>query len=178
MYFTQIYLEGAYTIDLERREDERGFFARYFCEKEFAEIGLSTRWVQMNNSLSRERGTLRGLHFQCPPMAEVKVVRCLRGAIWDVIVDVRKESVTFGKWYGAELNEKNRTMMYVPEGFAHGFISLQRDSEILYMVSKSYAPDYEQTLNWNDQDVGIDWPIEPLVISEKDKHGTTLAKLF
>lgn len=177
MIFKNTKLEGNYLIDLEPHADERGFFARYFCEKEFSEKGLNTRWVQINNSMSRDVGTLRGLHFQRAPHAEVKLVRCLRGSIWDVVVDLRQDSKTRGNWFGATLSNENRTMMYVPEGFAHGFISLKPNSEILYMVSESYAPEHERTLKWNDRDVGIDWPIEPSVISEKDLHGSTLAKL-
>jgi dTDP-4-dehydrorhamnose 3,5-epimerase len=168
MIFTELPLRGAYRIDLSKKEDERGFFARFFCEKEFQGKRLNTQWVQMNNSMSKLRGTIRGLHFQYPPYAEVKLVRCFRGAIWDVIVDIRKDSDTYGKWYGTELNEENRSMMYVPKGFAHGFISLTDNSEILYLVSTPYTQSAEGTLRWNDPFQGIHWPIEPVVISEKD----------
>jgi dTDP-4-dehydrorhamnose 3,5-epimerase len=171
MKFSPTPLFGSYLIDLEPRGDERGFFARYFCEQEFAANGLNTRWVQINNSLSTESGTLRGLHFQRPPHAEVKLVRCLKGAIWDVIVDLREDSETYGQWFGAELSASNRTMMYVPEGFAHGFVSLLPDSEILYLVSEFYTPEAEGTLLWNDPVVGIKWPITPVVISDKDANG-------
>ena len=167
-------LPGNYLIDLDLREDERGFFARYFCEKEFSNAGLNTRWVQINNSMSCDVGTLRGLHFQRPPHAEVKLVRCLRGSIWDVVVDLRKGSDRYGKWFGATLSDKNRTMMYVPKGFAHGFVSLESDSEILYLVSDFYAPEAEGTLIWNDPDVGIQWPIQPQVLSGKDSQGRLL----
>lgn len=171
MIFKETELEGNFLIDLQPRSDERGFFARYFCEKEFSEAGLNTRWVQINNSMSCNIGTLRGLHFQRTPHAEVKLVRCLRGSIWDVVVDLRRESETYGKWFGATLSEKNRTMMYVPKGFAHGFVSLESDSEILYLVSDFYAPEAEGTLIWNDPDVGIQWPIEPKFLSDKDQQG-------
>lgn len=177
MKFYETPLEGNYLIDLELREDERGFFARYFCENEFAKQGLNKRWVQINNSLSRYVGTLRGLHFQRPPHAEVKLVRCLKGAIWDVVVDLRSESNTYGKWFGATLTDVNRTMMYVPKGFAHGFISLEPDTEILYLVSEFYAPGFEETLLWSDHDVEIRWPINPQVISEKDSQGKTLQSI-
>jgi dTDP-4-dehydrorhamnose 3,5-epimerase len=170
MIFTELPLKGAYSINLSKREDERGFFARFFCEKEFQEMGLNTQWVQMNNSLSKLKGTIRGLHFQYPPNAEVKLIRCFRGAIWDVIVDIRKKSDTYGKWYGIELNEENRTMIYVPKGFAHGFISLTDNSEILYMVSSEYSKESEGTLKWNDPFHGIEWPIDPVIISEKDQN--------
>ena len=174
MIFKKTKLEGNYLIDLEPRADERGFFARYFCEREFSEKGLNTRWVQINNSMSRDVGTLRGLHFQRAPHTEVKLVRCLQGSIWDVVVDLREGSKTYGNWFGATLSDKNRTMMYVPKGFAHGFISLEPNAEILYLVSDFYAPDHEETLNWNDQDVGIDWPIAPSIVSDKDSRGVLL----
>ena len=174
MKFKETSLPGNYLIDLDLREDERGFFARYFCEKEFSNAGLNTRWLQINNSMSCDVGTMRGLHFQRPPHAEVKLVRCLRGAIWDVVVDLREASETFGKWFGATLSDQNRTMMYVPKGFAHGFISLEPDTEILYLVSEFYAPESEGTLIWNDPDVGIKWPILPQIISEKDLNGAPL----
>ena len=132
MKFISLTLAGAYLIDLEKREDNRGFFARCFCEKEFSTQGLEIRWVQMNTSLTRQSGSIRGLHFQYPPKAELKLVRCLQGAIWDVIVDIRLNSPTFGHWYGAELNERNRRMLYVPKGFAHGFQTLGSDVEMLY----------------------------------------------
>lgn len=177
MKFNETPLQGSYLIDLELRGDERGFFARYFCEKEFSEKGLNTRWVQINNSMSRDVGTLRGLHFQRAPHAEAKLVRCLQGSIWDVVVDLRQDSKTYGKWFGATLSDKNRTMMYVPKGFAHGFISLEPDSEILYLVSEFYAPDHEQTLLWNDSDMAIDWPIAPSIVSDKDSRGTLLRNI-
>lgn len=174
MIFRETRLPGNYLIDLELREDERGFFARYFCEQEFSNADLNKRWVQINNSMSCDIGTLRGLHFQRPPHAEVKLVRCLRGSIWDVVVDLRKGSDTYGKWFGATLSDKNRTMMYVPKGFAHGFVSLESDSEILYLVSDFYAPEAEGTLIWNDPDVGIQWPMQPQVLSDKDLQGRLL----
>lgn len=161
-------LEGAYLIDIEKREDERGFFARYYCKEEFKANNLESSWVQINNSLSVNKGTLRGLHFQQSPHSETKLIRCLRGAIWDVIVDVRLNSETYGNWFAAELNAENRTMMYVPKGFAHGFISLTNDTEILYMVSEAYNPIFERTLRWDDKFHDINWPMQPIIISEKD----------
>jgi dTDP-4-dehydrorhamnose 3,5-epimerase len=175
MIFQQTDLKGAYLIDLVLREDERGFFSRYFCEREFIEYGLNTKWVQINNSLSKAAGTLRGLHVQRPPDAEVKLVRCISGSVWDVIVDLRVSSETYGKWFGAILSSANRTMMYVPEGFAHGFVSIEDHSEIIYLVSNYYNPDAELTLAWDDPTVRIDWPVCPKVISEKDKQGMQLA---
>lgn len=170
MIFNPLELEGAYLIDVEKKEDERGFFARYYCEEEFRLKGLNTKWVQINNSLSKEKGTLRGLHFQRPPHSEVKMIRCIKGAIWDVIVDIRKGSPTYGKWFGHELTEVNRSMMYVPMGFAHGFISLCDDSEILYLVSSNYNANSEGTLKWDDKLHGIEWPLAPKIISEKDRN--------
>lgn len=172
MIFKPLPLEGAHLIQLEKISDDRGFFARSFCKDEFREAGLESDWEQVNNSLSRIKGTLRGLHFQRPPQAEVKLVRCIKGAVWDVIVDIRKGSGTYGQWVSAELNEENRDMMYVPKGFAHGFISLTEDSEVLYMVSARYNPELEGTLHWNDPFHGIEWPLEPQIISEKDQKAT------
>jgi dTDP-4-dehydrorhamnose 3,5-epimerase len=172
MIFKELELKGAFLIDLEKREDERGFFARYFCQNEFNKYELEVSWAQVNNSLSLDKGTLRGLHFQQSPHSEVKLIRCVKGAIWDVIVDVRVNSKTYGKWFAAELTADNRTMMYVPKGFAHGFISLENNSEILYMVSESYNPQFERTLRWDDEFHKIKWPIQPLVISEKDENAS------
>jgi len=167
MIFHKTSLTNSYVIELEKRGDDRGFFARFFCEQEFAAAGLETRFVQINNSLSRQKGILRGLHYQLPPAAEVKVVRCIRGALWDVIVDLREESPTFMKWFGTELSAENRKMMYVPCGF-HAFITLEPDTEALYLVSNFYAQEQERGIRWNDPAIGIEWPIKPSEISEKD----------
>jgi dTDP-4-dehydrorhamnose 3,5-epimerase len=168
MKFYETPLEGARIIELERRGDDRGFFARYFCEREFTAAGLETHYVQINNSLSARKGTLRGLHYQLPPAAEVKIVRCVRGALWDVIVDLRPDSPTFKNWFGAELNDDNRLMMYVPRGFAHALVTLTGSAEAIYLVSDFYAPEQERGVRWNDPAIGIDWPIEPTEISAKD----------
>jgi len=170
MKFNPTPLAGACTIDLEKRGDDRGFFARLFCETEFAEAGLETRFLQINNSLSGSKGTLRGLHYQLPPAAEVKVVRCVRGALWDVILDLRAGSASFGKWFGAELSAENRIMMYVPRGFAHGFVTLTNDAEAIYLVSAAYSPDNERGVRYDDPAVGIEWPLQPAEISEKDRN--------
>jgi len=169
MKFTELPLKGAYLIDLEKRGDERGFFARVFCENEFRACGLSTGFVQVNNSLSADAGTLRGMHYQLAPKAETKVVRCIRGALWDCIVDLRPDSPTFKRWYGAELTAENRRMMYVPKGFAHGFITLEPDTEAFYFVDEFYAPDRERGLRWDDPQIGIEWPAQPKVLSDKDR---------
>ena len=170
MIFQETALAGAYLIDLEKRGDERGFFARVFCEKEFSAHGLVTRFVQVNNSLSADRGTLRGMHYQLAPNAETKLVRCIRGALWDVILDLRPGSPSFGKSVGVELSAENRRMIYVPKGFAHGFVTLQTDTEAFYFADEFYAPDCERGVRWNDPRFGIEWPIEPAVISDKDRN--------
>jgi len=177
MKITELPLKGAYTIDLEIQEDNRGFFARYFCKKEFEKYGLSTHWVQINTSLSQKKGTFRGLHYQNPPMAEVKVVRCLRGAIWDVIVDMRANSPTYGEWYGKNLNEENRTMIYVPEGFAHGFQTLTDNVEQLYLHSEFYSPDHEGGLRHDDPTLKIQCPLPISEISIQDQNHPLLAQL-
>jgi len=167
--FQETALSGAYLIDLEKRGDERGFFARVFCEREFAAHSLITHFVQANNSLSADRGTLRGMHYQLPPHAETKVVRCIRGALWDVILDLRPNSPTFGKSIGVELSAENRRMIYAPKGFAHGFLTLKDDSEAFYFTDEFYAPESERGLRWDDPRFGLEWPMAPIVISEKDR---------
>lgn len=171
MIFHEISLPGAYVIDLEKREDERGFFARAFCRTEFQERNLCEKIVQINNSEAYKKGTLRGLHYQLAPKAETKIVRCIKGSLYDVIVDLRTTSTTFGKYFGTELSAENRRMMYVPKGFAHGFITLEENTEAFYLVDEFYAPEQERGIRWNDPKFNIDWPLEPTVVSEKDlKH--------
>jgi dTDP-4-dehydrorhamnose 3,5-epimerase len=168
MKFNPTPLAGAYVIDLEKRGDDRGFFARAFCEKEFAGQNLPNRFVQVNNSLSAQKGTLRGMHYQLAPKAETKLVRCIRGSLYDVILDLRKDSSTFGKSFGAELSAENRRMMVVPKGFAHGFITLADDTEAFYFVDEFYAPEQERGVRWNDPKFNIQWPAKPAVLSDKD----------
>lgn len=170
MKFHPTPLQGAFVIELERRADARGFFARSFCASEFGERGLETRFVQANNSLSTKRGTLRGMHYQLTPAAEVKLVRCLRGELYDAILDLRPDSPSFGRSFGAELNDDNRLMMYVPRGCAHGLLTLKDDTEALYMVSAPYAPEAERGLRHDDPRFSLAWPISPLEISEKDRR--------
>jgi dTDP-4-dehydrorhamnose 3,5-epimerase len=170
MIFQPTPLAGAYVIDLEKRGDDRGFFARAFCQREFAAHDLATQMVQANNSLSAYKGTLRGMHYQLAPKAETKLVRCIRGALFDVILDLRADSPTFGQSYGAELSAENRRMMYVPKGFAHGFITLADDTEALYLVDEFYAPESERGVRWNDPRFAIAWPAEPTVMSDKDRN--------
>ena len=169
MIFQETPLLGAYIIELEKRGDDRGFFARAFCEREFGDKGLSARFVQVNNSLSAKRGTLRGLHYQLAPNAETKLVRCIRGSLYDAILDLRKNSPTFGMSFGAEISAENRRMIYVPKGFAHGFITLADDTEAFYFVDEFYAPERERGLRWDDPHFAIDWPMVPVVLSDKDR---------
>ena len=170
MKFQETPLKDAYLIDLEKRGDDRGFFARVFCTNEFKDHGLIESFVQVNNSSSADVGTLRGMHYQLAPHRETKVVRCIKGSLWDCIVDLRPESPTFKQWFGAELSAENRTMMYAPQGFAHGFITLQPDTEAFYFTDAFYAPDAERGLRYNDPAIGIEWPTEPKVLSDKDAN--------
>lgn len=170
MRFTETPLSGTYLIDLEKKEDERGFFARSFCREEFAQKGIETSFVQANNSLSAHKGTLRGLHYQLEPASETKLVRCIKGSLFDVVLDLRKESPSFGKWFGAILSEDNRTMLTVPRGCAHGFITLTDNCEIFYLVSNFYSKELERGIRWNDPTFNIQWPISPVVISERDQN--------
>lgn len=170
MIFRPTPLAEAYVIDLEKRGDDRGFFARVFCEKEFADKGLETKFVQINNSLSEHKGTLRGMHYQLEPHAEVKVVRCVRGSLYDVIIDMREDSPTYRQYFGVKLSAANRTMLYAPRGFAHGFITLEDATEAFYLASNFFSPESERGVRWNDPAVGIQWPIEPAVLSDKDRN--------
>ena len=170
MNFTEIGLAGAYVIDLNQLRDERGFFARGYCSKEFEAQGLASRVVQSNVSFNLKKATLRGMHYQVTPYEETKLVRCTRGAIYDVIIDLRPQSKTFQKWFGVELTEDNYRMLYVPEGFAHGFETLADRSEVVYHVSEFYTPNAEQGIRYNEPAFGIRWPLEVQVISEKDKN--------
>jgi dTDP-4-dehydrorhamnose 3,5-epimerase len=167
--FTETELAGAFAVDLERREDDRGFFARAWCANEFTDHGLNPRLVQANLSFNDRKGTLRGMHFQREPAAEAKLIRCTRGSIFDVIVDLRPESPTFKRWVGVDLTAENRTALYVPEGFAHGYQTLKPDTETFYLVSEYYTPEAEGGVRWDDPAFGIEWP-DPAnaFLSEKD----------
>ena len=175
--FTELPLPGAFMIDVNKSGDDRGFFARAWCKNEFEEFGLDTDIVQINNSMNKYKGTLRGLHFQRPPKAETKIVSCIRGSIWDVVVDLRLDSPTYGKWFGAELTEENRSMMYVPKGFAHGFQTMVDNVEILYLHTEFYSQQNEGGLLFNDKDVHIDWPLPISQISERDQSHPTLLEM-
>jgi dTDP-4-dehydrorhamnose 3,5-epimerase len=175
--FTETELAGAYLVELDRLEDERGFFARTFCAREFEDHGLSPVVAQANVSFNHRAGTLRGLHYQVPPSAETKLVRCTRGAIHDVIVDLRPGSPTRLQHVGVELSEQNRRALYVPKGFAHGYQTLTDDAEVAYQVDEFYAPGLEQGLRHDDPALGIVWPLAVSVVSEKDAAWPLLATL-
>jgi dTDP-4-dehydrorhamnose 3,5-epimerase len=168
MIFTETKLGGAYVIDLEPRRDERGFFARAWCRREFEAHGLSVAIVQSNLSHTNRKGTIRGLHYQVAPYREAKLVRCVRGAIWDVMIDLRPDSPTYLGWTGVELTAENHRQAYVPEGFAHGYQTLAADSEVLYHVSACYSPDAERGIRWSDPLFAIDWPESDRTASPKD----------
>ena len=170
MRFTETPLKGAYLIELEKKGDERGFFARMFCSVEFSQHDLEPKFLQANNSHSALKGTLRGLHYQLSPMEEVKLVRCIKGSFYDVLVDLRPNSSTFLKSFGALLSAENRTMMYVPKGCAHGFLTMEDDSEVIYLVSQFYSQKLERGLRWNDPALKIAWPEKPIVVSERDQN--------
>lgn len=169
MLFTETKLKGAYIIDVKRLEDERGFFGRSYCQREFEALGLNTNVVQTNVSYNKKKGTLRGMHMQLAPHEETKLVRCTHGAIYDVIVDLRPDSPTFKQWVGVELTADSYRMLYVPEGFAHGFITLEDNTDVTYQVTQFYTPGAERGYRWDDPAFNIQWPIEPVVISEKDR---------
>mgnify|MGYP000104837523 CR=1 FL=1 len=163
-------LNGTYEIEMDKKGDERGFFARLFCSREWKLAGLDSTIAQINNSFSSETGTLRGLHYQLPPTTETKIVRCIQGSLWDVCLDLRKESPTYLQWHAALLSAQNRKMLYIPKGCAHGFITLEPNTEILYLVSAFYSPEDEGAVRFDDPAFNITWPIEPTVMSDRDRN--------
>ncbi len=169
MIFTETELKGAYIIEVKKLEDERGFFGRSFCRREMEEHGLIADIVQANTSVSLKKGTLRGMHFQVEPHQEAKLIRCVRGSIYDVIIDLRPESPTFKRWFGVELSADNYKMLYAPEGFAHGFITISDNVEVCYNVTAFYSPGSERGIRWDDKTFGIKWPFKPAIISDRDR---------
>jgi dTDP-4-dehydrorhamnose 3,5-epimerase len=169
MKFTETRLQGAFVVEPQPFKDERGYFARAFCVREFEEHGLNPVVAQCNVSYNHYKGTLRGMHYQIPPAAETKFIRCLRGAIYDVIVDMRPDSPTYLQYFGIELMAENGTALYVPGMFAHGYLALTDDTEVLYQVGEFYTPDCERGLRYDDPAIGIEWPIAVTSISDKDK---------
>ena len=168
--FVETFLKGAFVIDLEKREDDRGFFARAFCQREFAEHGLEVQVAQCNISFNERKGTLRGMHYQVSPFEEAKLVRCTRGSIYDVIIDLRGDSRTFGRPFGVELTARNRRMVYIPREFAHGFQTLEHDTEVFYQMSQYYSAEHSRGVRWNDPAFGIEWPPDERIISERDQQ--------
>jgi len=168
MIFDETKLPGAFEIRLEPRSDERGFFARTWCQREFEAHGLKARLVQCSLSFNARKGTLRGMHYQAAPHEEHKLVRCTAGAIFDAIVDLRTASPTYRRWFAAELTMDNRRSLFIPPGFAHGFVSLTDDTEVYYMISVAHAPQFSRGIRWNDPAFAIEWPLPPAVISERD----------
>ena len=168
MFFNKTPLPGLYEIELEKREDDRGFFARFFDLKEYEELGLECKIVQINNSFTKDKYTLRGLHYQLPPKSEVRIVRCLKGEVFDMSLDLRPNSPTFGKWHAANLTSENRKMVYIPKGFAHGFMTLKDNTEFLYLVTEFYSPENERVIRWDDPKFAIKWPAKPIYLSDKD----------
>jgi dTDP-4-dehydrorhamnose 3,5-epimerase len=169
MYFTETKLKGAFVVQLKKIEDDRGFFARAWCHEEFAQNGLNPKMVQLNVGFSGRQGTLRGMHYQESPHQEAKFVRCTRGAIYDVIIDLRADSPTRGQWHGAELTENNCAMLYAPEGFAHGYQTLTDVAEMYYMTTAAYAPSAARGLRYDDPAFQIKWPLPITMISQQDK---------
>lgn len=169
MKFGEIGLPGVRLVEPERMADERGFFARTWCRREFEAAGLEPNLVQASISYNRQRGTLRGMHYQTAPSAEVKLVRCTAGAIYDVALDLRRDSPTYKQWRGVELTADNRCALYIPTGLAHGFLTLCDDVEVLYQMSEFFAPEHARGVRWNDPSFGIQWPGEVVVISERDR---------
>jgi dTDP-4-dehydrorhamnose 3,5-epimerase len=170
MIFTPSPLAGAYLIDLEKKVDDRGFFARVFCAKEFSQFDLVSKFCQINNSFSAHKGTLRGMHYQIAPKAETKLIRCVRGSFYDMILDLREASPTFGHGFGVELSAENRRMMYLPKGFAHGILTLMDDTEMIYLVDEFFASASERVIRYNDPKFALRWPQAPTVISDKDRN--------
>ena len=177
MKFSPTSLPGVWLIELELREDPRGFLARTYCDREFSAQGLNIQWPQCNLTLTRERGTIRGMHFQADPKPEIKLIRCAAGAIFDVLVDVRHGSPTFGRWEAFELSAANRRQLYAPGGLAHGFQCLTDGCEVFYMMSESYVPELARGVRWNDPAVNIRWPIADPILSDRDRNLPLLADL-
>lgn len=178
MTFTPTPLAGSFVVGLAPRQDERGWFARVYCREAFGRVMTPPEWVQCNHSLTRRRGSVRGLHFQRPPHAEAKLVRCIAGAVWDVIVDLRAESPTFLQWFGAELSSDNRAMLYVPERFAHGFQTLSDDCEMLYQHTCAFEPSAEGGVRFDDPRLAIPWPLPPADLSPRDRALPALGPAF
>lgn len=178
MIFTETSLPGSYVIELTPFRDERGWFVRSYCKNEFSRIGHSKDWVQLNHSFTKHKGTLRGMHFQLPPYGEIKLVRCIAGSVLDVIIDLRRDSATFLQWTAVELSAANKKMIYIPEGFAHGFQALTDDCELIYHHSAFYTPGSEGGIRHDDPMIGITWPLDVTNISDRDRQHPLLTSQF
>lgn len=178
MIFTETTLSGSYVIDLNPLQDERGWFIRTYCKEEFQKINHTKEWVQVNHSFTKQKGCIRGLHFQMSPFAEVKLVRCIAGALFDVIVDIRKNSPTFLKWFSIELSAANKKMIYIPKGFAHGFQTLTNDTELIYHHSEFYNPSVEAGIKYDEPRLEIEWKLPVTIISDRDKKYNFLTEEF
>lgn len=169
MIFTESPLQGAFIVDLQPHEDKRGFFARAWCHDEFKRKGLDVRIAQCNISSTKSKGTLRGMHYQAKPCPEAKFIRCIRGVIYNVIIDLRPERKTFKRWFSIELTSENKRALFVPIGFAHGFQTLEDDCEVFYQMSEFYHPEYARGIRWNDPAFGIKWPLSNPILSLRDQ---------
>ena len=178
MNFIPITLQGSYVIELQPFVDDRGWFVRTFCKNEFAAIKHNAEWVQINHSFTQQKGTIRGMHYQLPPYKEIKMVRCVVGKVWDVIIDLRKNSPTFLQWAGVELSAENKKMFYIPAGFAHGFQTLTNNCELIYHHSQFYNPHLEGGIRYDDPVINIKWLQPPSNISERDKQHPLLDNHF
>jgi dTDP-4-dehydrorhamnose 3,5-epimerase len=178
MKFTQTPLEGSYIIELSPIIDDRGWFARTYCKQEFEQIGHSSEWLQLNHSFTSKKGAIRGMHFQYPPHQEIKMVRCVAGKVFDVIIDLREGSPTLFKWFGTELSAANKRMLYIPMGFAHGFQTLADDCELIYHHSSYYTPGAEGGVRYNDARINIGWPLPVADISARDQAHPLLDDSF
>jgi len=170
LIFTETKLAGAFVIEPERRTDQRGFFARTFCQQEFGAHGLNAQVAQCNVSFNKRKGTLRGMHYQAAPFAEAKLVRCTSGSLYDVIIDLRPSSATFKQYFAVELSAENRRMLYIPEDFAHGFQTLQDDTEVFYQMAQRYSVEHARGVRWNDPAFGIEWPEGERIVIERDQN--------
>ncbi len=178
MDIKELEIKGIFEVCLKPHKDNRGFFMRSFDKNIFEKYGLNYNWVQENHSRSGKKGTLRGLHFQLPPHSETKLIRCIRGKILDVFVDLRKNSKSFGEWGSVELSEENQKMILLPKGIAHGFCTMADETEILYKVDEFYTPHAEMGIKWNDKDLDIDWPTNSPILSEKDQNNIRLSSFI
>ena len=170
-------IPGVFKVQPAKHGDERGYLVRTHCAETFAAAGLNHRWVQSSVTSSPMRGTLRGMHYQTAPFGEIKLIRCLTGTVWDCLVDIRPASLTYGQWEAFELSEDNATALYVPEGIAHGFLTLTSDVRMLYVMSAIYSPAHESGVRWDDATVGIPWPAQPVILSDRDASWPLLANL-